>query len=122
MNENGSHWTLLVIDIQSKSIIYSDSFGHRANGRYVCYQIWRYLCFEGLIHSGILLDKNKWSIYFFCDSLDFPKQTDVSSCGVYTCAVAKAILHKQKLPMESNLHQYRKLMASEIVNNTLFKT
>lgn len=48
----------------------------------------------------------------------FPKQTDGSSCGVYVCAVAKAIVCNQRLPEEPNLLSLRNWIAWEILKSS----
>lgn len=48
VNEHGTHWTLLVIDTEKRKIIYCNSLGvsGNPNAKYICFQIWRYMCFE----------------------------------------------------------------------------
>ncbi|MES9901377.1 MAG: Ulp1 family isopeptidase, partial [Sedimenticola sp.] len=116
INENDVHWTLIVIDVANKTIIYSDSYGRNSDASYVCYQLYRYLSYEALVHSGIVLNKSEWAVMFYSETPNFPRQTDPYSCGVYVCAVAKAILYCQKLPYIPNMHAYRHLMSTELRN------
>ena len=118
INENGSHWTIVVVQIKQKKIIYCNSLSIGRSASYTCHQIWRYLCYEALIHSGFLLEREEWSILYYNDMPGFPKQTDGSSCGVYVCAIAKAIVCNQRLPEEPNLLSLRNWIAWEILKSS----
>ena len=66
------------------------------------------------MHTGEFLDISEWSVSYFNKQKQFPFQTDGSSCGVYVCSTARAIISKKLLPAETNLPSFRKLMANEI--------
>ena len=55
------------------------------------------------MHSGKFLEKTKMVICIVFRGKCFPKQTDGSSCGIYVCAVARAIVFNSRLPDEPNL-------------------
>lgn len=46
-------------------------------------------------------------------------QTDNNSCGVYVCAVARAIVSNSRLPNEPNLGSFRNIFAKEILDGFL---
>ena len=121
INENGSHWTLAVIDTEKQLVFYCNSLGISANSKYVCFQIWRYMCLEALMHSGKILDKKDWSFILYSEDRHFPKQTDGSSCGVYVCTVARAIIFNCRLPDEPNLARFREIFAYEILEDCLLE-
>ena len=118
VNENSLHWTLVIVEIKKQNIIYCNSLSNSRNASYICHQIWRYLRYEALLHNNLLLEKKEWSVMYYNTLPNFPKQTDGSSCGVYVCAVAKAIVGNMRLVNESNLGSFRKLMVSEILNSS----
>ena len=119
VNENSLHWTLVIVEIKKQNIIYCNSLSNSRNASYICHQIWRYLRYEALLHNNLLLEKKEWSVMYYNTLPNFPKQTDGSSCGVYVCAVAKAIVGNMRLVNESNLGSFRKLMVSEILNSSI---
>lgn len=71
------------------------------------------------MHSGKILDKKDWSFVFYSEDSFFPKQTDNNSCGVYVCAVARAIVSNSRLPNEPNLGSFRNIFAKEILDGFL---
>ena len=73
------------------------------------------------MHSGKILDKKDWSFILYSEDRHFPKQTDGSSCGVYVCAVARAIIFNCRLPDEPNLARFREIFAYEILEDCLLE-
>lgn len=84
----------------------------------MCFQIWRYLCFEAIMHANLILSTSEWSIVHYSKERMFPTHTDFSSCGVYICAVAKSIIFNRSLPNEPNLRKFRFQMTTEICNQS----
>ena len=120
VNENQNHWTVIVIDVQHKRIIYSNSYGCSENSKYIIFQIWRYFYFECVFHSSFLLpDENHWKVVYYHKNNFFPKQTDSSSCGVYVCATVYCILFSHSMPVASNLKEFRKYIVRMISNYCL---
>ena len=114
VNESNRHWTLIATQIKEKKVIFCDSYSSNASASPICSQIFRYLSFESLMHTGEFLDISEWSVSYFNKQKHFPFQTDGSSCGVYVCSTARAIISKKVIPAETNLPSFRKLMSNEI--------
>ena len=114
VNECNRHWTLVVVSIKEKSVIFCDSYSSNSSANEISFQIMRYLQFESVMHTGQILNLNDWKFSLMNYMEKFPFQTDGSSCGVYVCAMARAIIYNTALPTENNLISFRRLMANEI--------
>jgi hypothetical protein len=93
ININNTHWTLGVVYIQLKKIVYYCSV-HGKGGKYL----------EGLkrwikdsyLHYGIR--DEDWSQWTFDEDRKCPRQTDGYSCGVFVCMFADFLM--DNLPLD----------------------
>jgi Ulp1 family protease len=92
ININNTHWTLGVVYIQLKKIVYYCSV-HGKGGKYL----------EGLkrwikdsyLHYGVR--DEDWSQWTFDEDRKCPRQTDGYSCGVFVCMFADFLVDNLKL-------------------------
>lgn len=54
---------------------------------------------------GKKLDLSGWKYVELCTQLDFPVQTDDSSCGIYVCELGKSIVFKRRIYHHQKLQQ-----------------
>ena len=101
INIRDIHWILVSIDIGNKTFCYCDSRGNIE--QIILFQICRYLTFEYLLRYGEILNISHWRNIIFCRSPGFPQQQDGTSCGVYVCQMAKAILSDKTISNQTSL-------------------
>ncbi|BAO38672.1 ULP1 [Kluyveromyces marxianus] len=78
VNLNDSHWTLGIIDIKNKRILYLDSLSSGANSV-------SFLIMKNIQSYLIEESKNKLGKDFELCHLDCPQQPNGSDCGIYVC-------------------------------------
>ena len=118
INIRDIHWILLSIDIGNKTICYCDSRGNIE--QIILFQICRYLAFEYMLRYGEMLNIDHWRYINFCRSPGFPQQQDGTSCGVYVCQMAKAILSDKTIPNQRHLAHYMRMqIAREIITGSI---
>ena len=80
INVNGTHWTLAVVYIQTKKVIYYCSM-HGNGARYlVGLKKWLQ---DTYIQFGV--EEENWSLWSFTEDSTCPRQTDGYNCGVFVC-------------------------------------
>lgn len=84
------HWILVSIDIGNKTFCYCDSRGN-IEQIILLLNIW----------ISVILNISHWRYINFCRSPGFPQQQDGTSCGVYVCQMAKAILSDKTIPNQT---------------------
>ncbi|KAL4233951.1 Sentrin-specific protease 2 [Mactra antiquata] len=89
LNENGNHWTLLIVELGKKIIVYLDPLGEKERKRNSIFAKWL-----KLIHSqdGTTVD-NDWKMI----SPDHARQEDGISCGVYVIQFVELYLNGEDL-------------------------
>ena len=109
VNIRNVHWVVFVIDVVNKQILYCDSTGDM--NLKLIHQVWYFLTTYHLHEKGTSLNLSDWNIVDYCNAVDFPIQSDTSSCGAYVCVVSKAIVLRRRLQARSktiskDLRQY----------------
>ncbi|CAO2614244.1 Sentrin-specific protease 2 [Lemmus lemmus] len=111
------HWSLIVIDLRKRSIIYYDSMGH--TGQSICETIFQYLQNESKTRRNIELDSLEWKQYSMT-SAEIPQQLNGSDCGVFTCKYADYISRDQPVTFsQQHMPLFRKRMVWEILHRQL---
>ncbi|KAK3092502.1 hypothetical protein FSP39_003739 [Pinctada imbricata] len=117
INIRNIHWILLLVDISSTTIYYCDSQGNFTE--IVLFQLIRYLMYECLLNTGRKLDISTWKLNLYCEDPYFPRQTDGSSCGIYVCEMAKAIVFDKKIGVDAKAPDMRQQVARELMTGVL---
>ncbi|XP_068222866.1 uncharacterized protein [Palaemon carinicauda] len=116
--DENRHWTMCVVDMKNKIVYYSNSL--TTENRDLVFQLFRYLAYEVLVHEGEIIKFSDWRCCFFSSNKAFQKQNDGSSCGVFVCATAKAIVLRKKLPVHPEFATlYRYKMAVELMKGCI---
>ncbi|XP_036063198.1 sentrin-specific protease 2-like [Onychomys torridus] len=111
------HWSLIVIDLRKKSIVYFDSMGQ--TGQSICETIFEYLQNESKTQRNIELDPLQWKRYSMT-SKEIPQQLNGSDCGIFTCKYADYISRDQPLTFsQQHMPIFRKRMVWEILHSHL---
>lgn len=85
INQNRSHWTLVMVDPNEKKLDYYDPF--HTDGKDILDQILQFI--EDLhMQSGLNFDKKSWELK---SHFHMPKQTDNNSCGILTILSAECL-------------------------------
>ena len=111
-----SHWTLTVVDLNNRKIIYYDSLGAEDHG--ILNLIASYLQQESLDKRGIKLDISEWEI--FSRGKSSPQQNNSYDCGVFTIVTAELISRNEKvLISQEDMRMYRARIYSELSNGEI---
>ena len=112
------HWGFAVVHVNKKIIKFYDSLknmGKQINGHCVCEDIRQFLTTTNFICD---VDEFGWQFEYPYT----PQQNDKSSCGVYTCQLAKQISRSQELKLSAtDIPHLRKEMVVEVVSGYLFQ-
>ncbi|XP_038835846.1 sentrin-specific protease 2-like isoform X3 [Salvelinus namaycush] len=113
----GIHWSLAVINFNSRTVRSYDSMGQRHDD--ICSLLLLYLREEHKARKDQDLDECKWTV----DSLrasEIPQQKNGSDCGVFACKYADYIAQGWPLTFrQCHMPLFRKLMIWEILNQRL---
>ena len=111
------HWSLVVIDLRKRSIVYLDSMGQ--TGKSICETIFQYLQNESKTRRNIELDPLEWKQYSVT-SEEIPLQLNGSDCGMFTCKYADYIARDQPVTFsQQHMPTFRKRMVWEILHSQL---
>ena len=111
------HWSLVVIDLRKRSIVYLDSMGQ--TGKSICETIFQYLQNESKTRRNIELDPLEWKQYSMT-SEEIPLQLNGSDCGMFTCKYADYIARDQPVTFsQQHMPTFRKRMVWEILHSHL---
>ncbi|XP_032761488.1 sentrin-specific protease 2-like [Rattus rattus] len=111
------HWSLVVIDLRKRSIVYLDSMGQ--TGENICETIFHYLQNESKTRRDIELDPVEWKQYSLT-SQEIPQQLNGSDCGMFTCKYADYISRDQPVTFsQQHMPLFRKRMVWEILHSHL---
>ena len=92
VNISDSHWTLVIVLIQEKRIMYRDSFG--SSGHVYTAAIKKYLVDEMYNKHGVTMsqaDQDAWVVEPLPPA-NSPKQQGFIDCGIFVCMYASFIL------------------------------
>lgn len=111
------HWSLVVIDLRKKSIVYLDSMAQ--NGEKICEIIFQYLQNESKTRRNIDLKPSQWKLYYMTAE-EIPQQQNGSDCGIFLCKYAEYISRDQPVAFaQHHMPIFRKSMVWEILHRLL---
>jgi Ulp1 family protease len=96
INISNNHWTLIVVDIQKKNILYLDSLLPSGHGEESCRKVLQYIQDEVADKQQILLDTTQWTSTIGTTQ---PQQENSVDCGIYVLMYADCIHHKFPLQL-----------------------
>ena len=109
------HWSLVVLDVKSKTISYFDSM-LMDNYKFIR-AVKDYLLDEHLAKRGIRPMAASWTCKF---EKNIPRQYNSSDCGVFTCMFAHYICHQKKLDFDhTDMVYFRKRMIVNILQSNI---
>jgi len=117
INIGNNHWVLSVIYIQSKKIVFYDSFHN--NGEKFNANLFRWLQDEHLAKKGMPMDTEGWT---FVDEtpIDAPRQLNGSDCGVFVVIACDFLLEDLPLAYDQNtVTPWRKNLGAAILRGSL---
>ncbi|XP_045081436.1 sentrin-specific protease 2 isoform X1 [Coregonus clupeaformis] len=113
----GVHWSLAVINFNSRTVRSYDSMGQRHDD--ICSLLLLYLSEEHKARKDQDLDVCKWTVGSLRAS-EIPQQKNGSDCGVFSCKYADYIAQGRPLNFrQCHMSLFRKLMIWEILNQRL---
>uniref|UniRef100_A0A4W5M331 SUMO specific peptidase 2 n=1 Tax=Hucho hucho TaxID=62062 RepID=A0A4W5M331_9TELE len=113
----GVHWSLAVINFNSRTVRSYDSMGQRHDD--ICSLLLLYLREEHKARKDQDLDACKWTVGSLRAS-EIPQQKNGSDCGVFACKYADYIAQGRPLTFrQCHMPLFRKLMIWEILNQRL---
>ena len=83
------HWTLIIVNVQDRLIIYHDSCLN--DGTVEMSLVLSYLCQEHLARTGRELKEGEWQLKH---AKDFTPQDNSYDCGVYVCKFSRNLLKR----------------------------
>nr|XP_034357447.1 sentrin-specific protease 2-like [Arvicanthis niloticus] len=111
------HWSLVVIDLRKRNIVYLDSLGQ--TGKTICETIFQYLQNESKTRRNIELDPLEWKLYSMSTE-EIPQQLNGSDCGMFACKYADYIARDQPVTFsQQHMPIFRKRMVWEILHSHL---
>ncbi|XP_029521148.2 sentrin-specific protease 2-like isoform X1 [Oncorhynchus nerka] len=115
----GVHWSLAVINFNSRTVRSYDSMGQRHDD--ICSLLLLYLREEHKARKDQDLDACKWTVGSLRAS-EIPQQKNGSDCGVFACKYADYIAQGWPLTFrQCHMPLFRKLMIWEILNQRLLE-
>lgn len=118
VNVQNVHWVLFVLDMREKVLYFCDP--KCESPQLILLQISRYLSFKYIMRYGKKLELSRWKNVEFCTQLDFPVETNDSSCGIYVCELAISIVFKRRIYPHQILQQrMRAQVAREMYSGSL---
>uniref|UniRef100_A0A8C7P2Q9 Ubiquitin-like protease family profile domain-containing protein n=1 Tax=Oncorhynchus mykiss TaxID=8022 RepID=A0A8C7P2Q9_ONCMY len=115
----GVHWSLAVINFNSRTVRSYDSMGQRHDD--ICSLLLLYLREEHKARKDQDLDTCKWTVGSLRAS-EIPQQKNGSDCGVFACKYADYIAQGWPLTFrQCHMPLFRKLMIWEILNQRLLE-
>ncbi|XP_051026486.1 sentrin-specific protease 2-like [Acomys russatus] len=108
------HWSLVVIDLRKKSIVYLDSMGQRRPD--ILELIFRYLQHESQSRRNVDLNPLEWKRYSMTEE-EIPQQANGGDCGMFTCKYADYVSRGQPITFsQQHVPLFRKMMVWEILH------
>lgn len=90
----GIHWTLAVVDLRKKTIVYWDPMGQKRPD--ILTMVFQYLQDESKVRRDIDLNPMKWKQHSMTAE-EIPLQLNQSGCGMFTCKYADYISREQPI-------------------------
>ncbi|XP_037720161.1 ubiquitin-like-specific protease 1 [Drosophila subpulchrella] len=113
----GVHWTMTIIDMRKKSILYYDSKG--GANQNLLDTLEKYLREESLDKRNQSFDTSNFRIE---KARNVPQQKNNSDCGVFSCMFAEYITRNAPITFsQDKMVYFRKKMALEIMDGELWK-
>ncbi len=114
VNVNNTHWTLAVVYLHAKRVLYYDSMGGRGQ-RYV-EGLLRWVVDEAAAKNKIVVNKNEWSL----ERGVCPQQENGYDCGVFTVVCADFLADDLPLTYEQKyMSMFRHKIGSFILKGAL---
>jgi len=112
----GVHWTLAIIDMRKKTILYYDSKG--GANKNLLDTLEKYLREESLDKRNQSFDTSNFRIE---KARNVPQQKNNNDCGVFSCMIAEYITRNAPITFsQDNMVYFRKKMALEIIDGELW--
>jgi Ulp1 family protease len=118
INIANTHWVLVVVNIQEKTIHYYDSLYAKGNGSLFCGNILKWI--EHLAHKKkVVYDEREWRI--FEGAKGIPQQNNGNDCGVFVLMYMEFLsLDVSLLELHcSEMENWRKKVALTIISGSL---
>nr|XP_022298783.1 uncharacterized protein LOC111107733 [Crassostrea virginica] len=117
VNENNSHWTLIVIHPGDKKLVYINPLGELKRTMQNIGVKWREFIL-GRVRRGVNeLSEDGWKV----ETVKHTKQYDSNSCGVYVVKFAELVISDMPLMFScrpDNLHQIRRGIGNQLLQAT----
>eukprot|EP01083_Nonionella_stella_P081538 224653_1 len=122
IESHGNHWTLMSLNMNTKTAEYYDSLGWK-DGK----AVWTYLklflqhvwMFEHPGNNGINYI-NQWKFKEYTHGNDMPKQSNRSDSGVFVCKTAEYLLDRKELTFtQSDMETFRKRMVLDLLRKRI---
>lgn len=115
INISNSHWTLLVIWMDEKKIVYYDSMSGSGSVYLKSAQQW--LSDESLDKKGATFDTSLWTLEV---ASDVPQQQNGFDCGMFALMCADFLTDDLPLSYsQENMSLFRKLVCGRVINGSL---
>jgi sentrin-specific protease 1 len=112
----GVHWTLAVVDLKRKQVVYYDSL--LGDNRVCLTALLDWLVQEAKDKKGMQYNVSDWKRL---TPKDIPRQQNSSDCGVFTCMFARYYTKNEPFSFkQDDMPQIRKKMVCEIIEKRLF--
>jgi Ulp1 family protease len=117
VNLGNTHWTLAVVYLQQKKIVYHDSMS--GSGQKQLDALMQWVIDEGREKKNITIDKREW-ILLGGTLVHTPQQRNGVDCGVFTVACADRIADNLKLEYsQDEMRLFRLKIGAAILNGSL---
>jgi len=116
VNIGNFHWTLAVIYVTKKRIVFYDSMG--GSGDKYLQALKRYLTDESQDKKQKAIDLNDWTVQ--SNGKKIPRQNNSYDCGVFTCAFADFL--SDDLPLrfaQSDIAKWRHKIAHAVLQGRI---
>ncbi|XP_065604470.1 sentrin-specific protease 2 [Cyrtonyx montezumae] len=111
------HWTLVVVDVRKKTIVYFDSLGKKGDS--ICETVFHYLQGESWEKQKVKLSCSEWT-HHNMESHEIPQQSNKHDCGVFVCKYADYVSRDKPITFtENHMPYFRKRMVWEIIHQQL---
>ncbi|KAI4902375.1 hypothetical protein NFI96_018845 [Prochilodus magdalenae] len=115
----GVHWSLVAVDLRTKSVRSYDSMGQRHDD--ICNLILMYMKEEYKVKKGKDLEVLKWTVTSMRAN-EVPQQKNGSDCGVFVCKYADYIARGRPFTFrQCHMPYFRKAMIWEILKQRLMQ-
>ena len=117
INIDNTHWTMLVLNIEKKSIQFYDSMN--GGGRIYLEGIQKWIVDEGKAKKDMIIDPNDWKLLSHQENV--PKQKNGYDCGIFSCICADYL--SDDLPLQcysqDDMTMFRRKIGAAILRGSL---